>query len=312
VVDNLKITLLSHNLSSNSFQRIYPIYLVLQRHFDVEIVGPYFGKGLFSPYEGMIPYKGIRGSSYPGFLFKIKRLLSLIEGDIVYVFKPMATSFGIALLKTLGSRQPIVLDIEDWDLGEWIQTWQEEEPLTILRWILHDLRFPQSAVLAWPFEKLVPLADAITVGTRFLEQRFGGHYLPPCVDVHDFDPKRYNRKAARQKWRINEREKIILFSGTPRPHKGLDELIEAAGAADSIAASPIRIVLDTFHRLSASRRYARASSFGRLDSPGPERYHCRSCPDARQTIRSDGYGETHCRHQALGPARDLAGLWRDC
>jgi glycosyltransferase involved in cell wall biosynthesis len=76
-------------------------------------------------------------------------------------------------------------------------------------------------------ERWVPRADACTVASRFLRGRFGGVLVPHGRDTTAFDPARFDRDVLRERWGITT-EPVILFLGTPRPWKGLDDLIAAA------------------------------------------------------------------------------------
>jgi glycosyltransferase involved in cell wall biosynthesis len=70
------------------------------------------------------------------------------------------------------------------------------------------------------------LADAITVSCQFLQKRYGGYLIPHARDVHFLDPNKYNGSHLRDKLSLRNK-KVILFLGTPRQHKGIEDLIEA-------------------------------------------------------------------------------------
>jgi len=67
------------------------------------------------------------------------------------------------------------------------------------------------------------------VASRFLERRFGGTLLPHVRDTDAWDPSRYDRAAARARLAVGDR-KVVMFLGTPRSHKGVDDLVEAVRA----------------------------------------------------------------------------------
>jgi glycosyltransferase involved in cell wall biosynthesis len=77
-------------------------------------------------------------------------------------------------------------------------------------------------------ERLTGRADALTAGSRFLERRFGGTLIPHVRDTEAWDPARYDREAARAALGAGRR-RVVMFLGTPRGHKGVDDL-EAACA----------------------------------------------------------------------------------
>jgi glycosyltransferase involved in cell wall biosynthesis len=78
-------------------------------------------------------------------------------------------------------------------------------------------------------ERLAGRADAITVASRFLERRFGGTLVPHVRDTEAWDPARYDRAEARARLGLRA-ERVVMFLGTPRAHKGVDDLVEAVGA----------------------------------------------------------------------------------
>jgi glycosyltransferase involved in cell wall biosynthesis len=87
-------------------------------------------------------------------------------------------------------------------------------------------------------ERLIGRADAITVASRFLERRFGGTLIPHVRDTEAWDPARYDRAEARARLGLG-RERVVMFLGTPRAHKGVDDLVDAVGAVGG----DVRLVL---------------------------------------------------------------------
>jgi glycosyltransferase involved in cell wall biosynthesis len=67
------------------------------------------------------------------------------------------------------------------------------------------------------------------VASRFLQRRFGGTLVPHVRDTEAWDPARYDRAEARARLGVGA-ERVVMFLGTPRGHKGVDDLVEAVGA----------------------------------------------------------------------------------
>jgi len=224
----MKISILVHDLSSNSLVRTYPIAKVLERHYQIEVIGPVFGKEIFKPYQDEFDYKPVRAYCEGSKLKKIKKrifgingIADVVTGDIIYAFKPMYTSLGVGLLSKRRKQIPLILDIEDWDAAHFHED--------ILKNILISLkRFyePSNGLYNALMETQTKKANDITVVSKFLQNRFGGIKLPHGADVSFFDPAMFDKKKNRTQWNFKE-EKIIMFCGTPIPHKGLEELIEA-------------------------------------------------------------------------------------
>ena len=135
-----------------------------------------------------------------------------VKPDVIYAFKLLPTSYGLGLLCKLNkSGTPLILDIDDWELGFALDAgWKS----------------PISLLMTSFMENLARFSDVITVSSYFLKYRFGGYYLPHVVDTDYYDPSRYNREEIRQQLRIHD-ETVISFIGTPRKHKGVDVIILA-------------------------------------------------------------------------------------
>src|SRR5439155_152272 len=83
-----------------------------------DVVGPEFGAGVWAPVrDGAVKYRGVSAGRYPGFAWRVRDVLDLVDGDVLVASKPRPTSFGLALLARRHRRRPLVLDIDDWELG---------------------------------------------------------------------------------------------------------------------------------------------------------------------------------------------------
>ena len=221
----MKVSVLAADLSDNATGRADLLARLLSARYDVEVVGPRFGADVWMPArEGAIPQRSVRAGRYPGFARHIPALLDLVDGDVIVASKPRATSFGLALLARARRRRPLVLDIDDWEIG----FFSRSGPWGRIGRAL-NVANPNGLPWTWLAEKLVSRADAITVASRFLERRFGGTLLPHARDTEAWDPGRYDRAATRRRLGVDG-EKVVMFLGTPRGHKGVDDLVEAVGS----------------------------------------------------------------------------------
>ncbi|NJD78900.1 MAG: glycosyltransferase family 4 protein [Candidatus Methanoperedens sp.] len=212
----MKITLLSFDLSHNCLGRAYLLAKVLERRYEIEIIGPTFGKGIWNPVDtGEFHYKSVPGVMYPFFLSSINKILRSISCDVIYAIKPRPTSYGIGILKKIQSKLPLILDIDDWELG-FCQNIKSKIRLSD----------PNSFLYTWLMEKSTFLADEITVSSTFLQKKFGGNIVIHGRDTNAFDPSRFNRDSLREKWDLNSK-KVVMFLGTPSQHKGLEDVINA-------------------------------------------------------------------------------------
>ena len=221
----MKVSVLAADLSDNATGRADLLARLLSSRYEVEVVGPRFGADVWMPAsEGAIAQRSVKAGRYPGFAHRIPALLELVDGDVLIASKPRPTSFGLGLLARARRKRPLVLDIDDWEVGFFSRSGAWGRTGRAL-----NLANPNGLPWTWLVEKLVSRADAITVASRFLERRFGGTLLPHVRDTEAWDPARYDGSAARARLGVGDR-KVVMFLGTPRGHKGVDDLVEAVGS----------------------------------------------------------------------------------
>jgi glycosyltransferase involved in cell wall biosynthesis len=247
----VKISILTFDLSDNATGRADLLARLLAPIADVEVVGPRFGESLWGPArDGTVAHRDVPvggARRYPRFAGLWGRLAERADGDLLYASKPRATSYGVALLARRRRRRPLLLDIDDWEVGFFRRSgaWG-----TLGRSL--NLANPNGLPWTWLMERLVRRADGITVASRFLQRRFGGTLVTHVRDTEAWDPARYDRAAARTRLGLGH-ERVVMFLGTPRAHKGVDDLVEAVGTVGGDA----RLVLVGADSASeAGRRWA--------------------------------------------------------
>lgn len=219
----MKISILSFDLAHNCLGRAYLLGKVLSRRYDVDIHGfifPSLGSTIWKPCDtGEFHYQVEVGKNFPGFCFSAASLLKNISGDVIYACKPKLPSFGLALLKKFFSRIPVILDIDDIETSWYHKDGWNEKP-----WSIID---PIGRIQTEWMEHFIKYADDITVVSSQLNQKYKrGIIVPHGRDTTLFNPDRFDRKSLRKEFNV-ERIKVIMFLGTPRPHKGLEIIIEA-------------------------------------------------------------------------------------
>ncbi|MGH7309163.1 MAG: glycosyltransferase family 4 protein [Candidatus Rokuibacteriota bacterium] len=220
----MKVTILTFDLSDNATGRADLLARLLAPRYEVTVVGPQFGPRAWSPViGGAIKYVGVPARRYPAFVGDVPALLDRIDGDVLYASKPRPTSYGLALLARRRRRRPLLLDIDDWELGFYYRAGAGGRIGRAL-----NLANPNGLTWTWLCERLIPSADALTVASRFLERRFGGALLPHVRDTDEWNPERYDHTAARARLGF-DRSPLVMFLGTPRAYKGVDDLVEAVG-----------------------------------------------------------------------------------
>jgi len=221
-----KISILVFNMSSNAIVRTYPIAKTLSRIYSVEIIGPDFGDGVFEPYKDEFNYKVIKVDASKGrivaFFNLAREMLSSIEGDVVYAFKPRLTSFGIGLLAKLRYGKPLILDMDDYETANLVK--RGFFSLFLGLFSRFDLN---NETVNYFLEKMIAYADTTIVVSSYLWDKFGGSILVHGVDVSFFDPDKFDSSTSRDRCCLEHDLKYILFSGVPREHKGVKDLLRA-------------------------------------------------------------------------------------
>lgn len=245
-MSQFKISIVTPTLSKGGVERAYLLaQALLKLNYQVEIIGFLFDNETVYPLPpDPLQVYSIPGSDYPGLLVAAKQLLEQLNGDIIYAVKPKITSFGLALLKQLGKRCPVILDIDDWELS-----WHggdsynyQPTPKQFVRDLLKKkgaLRSPDHPLYLQWMEKLINRADAITTHTQFLLNYFGGTYLPNGKDTSLFNPNNYDAEASRRKYGLAD-YRVLMFPGAPRPYKGVEDILVAL---EQLNQADIRLVI---------------------------------------------------------------------
>ncbi len=241
----MKISILTPDLSGNSLGRAYLLAKILQKHYEVEIIGPMFGEGIWKPVanDKSVIYNAVKISGRLKPYWQIGELIKKIDGDIIYASKPLFSSFGNGLLKKVLKKKPLILDIDDWQMG-FIR--EDYSRLSIYRrfiFIASSTLYFYSLGSYWNSlinEKLINFADEITVSNNFLKEKFGGAIIWHVRNTEIFDPAKFDKYILREKYQIEKNKKVVMFFGTPRAHKGIEDLIKAI---DSIKNSNIILVI---------------------------------------------------------------------
>lgn len=211
----LRVSVISSDVSNNALSRAWTLAEMLGRDFDVEIVGSALGGEMWTPArDGAIAVEAVRGRRLPLYATAAARLLRRINGDVVYAVKPLPTSLGIALLHRHRTRTPFILDIDD-------------DELSFRPWRAGSAVDPNGRPWSGLLTRRIPSADAITVASRGLQLRHGGTFVPHARDTDHLRPRPELAARAREALGASPERKLVLFVGTPRPHKGVDDLAVA-------------------------------------------------------------------------------------
>ena len=227
-----KVSVIAWDVGHNPLGRAYLLADVLRNEYEVELIGahfPRFGTEVWKPLQGArrVTLKTFRGANFPEHLGRMEDVAEQIEGDVIYVSKPRLPSLELAILAKLHRNRPVILDIDDYELG----FFEERRPLSIAELKAGppdpDVDCPHDGVWTRFSETLIPHFERITVSNEELQRKYGGTVLPHVRDEGDFAPDLYPRDAIRRELGFAPDDKVVLFAGTPRMHKGLARLVNA-------------------------------------------------------------------------------------
>ena len=230
----MKITMVASTLSYNPMIRVYPFYKMLNRKYDVELIGPIDKQGFYKPLVNEIPdYKGVKEKKiFPFYLSTLNSVKNKINGDVIHAFKPRLFSFGAGLLKRAKSNKKLVLDIDDWETGHFIDNYFSYNPVKLAMFLGSDMYFGEGYFGKKILEKFIPYADRIIVDCYKLQKIFGGTYIPSGADTEEFDPEKFSGERLRKKYGFSRDDVIVGYIGNPKKHKGIMDIVEAVKLAN--------------------------------------------------------------------------------
>ena len=214
------IAILCPDLSSNTIGRAIVLQELCRRFADAFIMGPVGSKGLWPPARDLgIDIRPFDAhGAWSGGPKQVEQLAREFDVDLLYASKPLPSSFGVALAWRQVGGIPLAVDIDDWERALY-------EGLPWRRRIWHEQRF-NPLVAVKKLEARVEEADAVTVVSTFLQQRFGGAIIPHARDPSRFAPGHGARAAIRSQLGL-EGLFCVMFLGTALPYKGIDLLAQA-------------------------------------------------------------------------------------
>lgn len=138
--------------------------------------------------------------------------------DLLYAMKPRLVSFGLGLRLRQKTGLPLLVDVDDNELGFLSPSLYWEARLHGAGW----LGDPVSPLYTRLLLRQLGRAQGTTVTTHWLRERYGGLWVPHTRDRHEFSPE-----GPADRGGAAEGNAVVLFLGTVRPHKGLELLLRA-------------------------------------------------------------------------------------
>ncbi|WP_233835408.1 glycoside hydrolase family 99-like domain-containing protein [Paraburkholderia sp. ZP32-5] len=236
-LDRKRVGVCCWELAHNPAGRAYTLATLYQTFADVEIIGsffPKFGKEIWEPIRGTsISKHGFVVSDESRFVEQAIELVAAHPYDIVHLSKPRAPNILFGILYKLLWGAKVIVDIDDEELA----IVDADSPISISEFLQKNQRLPDLHDLpgkSWT-RIAVGMADAfdgITVSNPALRRRYGGEIIRHARDEKAFVPSTGLKERNRARYDLPRDDKIVLFFGTPRAHKGLIEVAETIAALE--------------------------------------------------------------------------------
>lgn len=221
-----RISFLVPDIGSPTVGAALKLAACLNGHFQTEIVGPDYGSGVCSLYRAAhacTPVPAHRLYRFPDYFWERRRLEDAVTGDVIIAVKAFADTIPVALRVKRRNGVPVLVYLDEWDGALWAQKTLWERLTCWMRHAHHPMED-----WSFPFiERMISKADKILSTTTFLQRRFGGDILHAGVDTNFFAPQPPSDVAAlRDRYGLRHC-RVIVFGGVVRPHKGVEEILEA-------------------------------------------------------------------------------------
>jgi glycosyltransferase involved in cell wall biosynthesis len=239
-----KIAVCGWDLSHNAAGRVLTLAELYQNcGQDISIIGCIVSvnrkqpKCLWEPMKlSSIPCEYITVKDVSDLIYKAYEFVSSHPFDVVHLSKPRLPNLIIGRLYQLIWNANIIMDIDDEELG-FSKANDSHLSINNIETIRSNYWLIRSVHLYYTF-------DAITVSNTALQLRYSGTVIPHVRDAKKFIPSKRLSSMMREKYGIPSSQKVVLFSGTPKPHKGL---IETAHAISEISGdNPLFLIIGDF------------------------------------------------------------------
>ncbi|MCK0770247.1 glycosyltransferase [Chromohalobacter canadensis] len=222
-----RVAVCGWELAHNPAGRVLTLVDIYRRAgAKVEIIGsifPRWGREPWPPMRGMAtPCHTLLVEDEANFISHALQLVAKHPYDLVHLSKPRFPNLVFGLLYELVWGAKVVWDIDDEELG----FVQATDSLSLQQALDGRGRLPPLEKLHNTFWTRLAVGQtsrfaAVTVSNPALQARYGGEIIPHVRDETRFVPSKARRAIARRRWGVPEHDKVVLFFGTPRKHKGL-------------------------------------------------------------------------------------------
>jgi glycosyltransferase involved in cell wall biosynthesis len=218
-------------LAHNAAGRAHTLAGIYRAFADVEIVGcilPQYGHQVWEPVRSSNISIDAFVAQPGAFMQQATQLVARHPAQVVHLTKPRGPNilFG-ALYKHLWGAQ-VLMDIDEEELA----FVDAETPLALDEYLQTHGQLPPDDQLGqadWT-RLAVGLChefDGITVSNTALQTKYGGEVIGHARDPKQFSNSPALRQRSRKAHGIADHHKVVMFAGSPRPHKGLLQVAQA-------------------------------------------------------------------------------------
>lgn len=230
-----RAAVIAWDLGHNPVGRAMVIYDLLERDWDVELIGPIwsrFGGKVWGPIAGSNrKVRGFACKSMEDYWPAAVAMASAADYDLVVACKPRLPSLLLGALIKERCGCPLVLDVDDFELSFFPD--ETSAPLDDLAAAgVEALREPYGELATRAADGIVRDADAVIVSNMALRGRFGGIMVRHARDEVDFHEGRFDRAAERARMGMAEDDFALVFVGTARAHKGVFDIAKTLAALE--------------------------------------------------------------------------------
>jgi glycosyltransferase involved in cell wall biosynthesis len=232
ITGKARVAVCTWSLGHNAAGRAATIAGLLSSEYDVSLFGPLFkryGETVWGPIKKSdLGIYAFAAETMDDVQFEAERIAAENRFDLVVVVKPRGPGMMLGGVIAKQSNCAVIVDIDEDELS-FVSPPQ-------LRASRYSNAYAPDSTTTWPpysahvtghCYDMAMTADGITVSNIALQRRHGGILLRHARDEALFNPALYNKLAIRASMGIPQNEKVILFHGTVRRHKGLLEVISA-------------------------------------------------------------------------------------
>lgn len=230
-----RLSILSWDLCRNHFSKAFALAEALSDDYEVQLLSfDFFDEGVFEPLRDVQPQFNtcyLRGGSFPEFFAELDTALTSLRGELLYVVKPRLPSLGLALLANQRHGIPLVLEANDLETVVNVPGPKARHlslDLESADWSDPELLTPYSERWSQLLDPLARELPVVLTHNRELDAHFNQRclYMRNIKDEGVYDPDRLDRARLRAELGFGPEDRVILFGGLLREHKGVFELVQ--------------------------------------------------------------------------------------